>query len=433
MPDPLDVAAPVAPVYAPATTTVTPAITQTSTAEPISSVLNPLPLTATSLRSQPDSVVPSKSKKSLIIGLIIGGALALLTGGSALAYNLWYQNTDKVVIDGLLSVFTAKSGVVTGTVTSGSKDYGLTIKIDSKGSTAGGNLVTVVTIDFKTGILTGKKISVSAEGLAVKEGDIYFKLSQLQEAVDAALDAYMSTITETYASYGMVMTAQQITEAKAEAKKAYDPLVKKLDGQWVKISTDDIKKVDEEAGELQKCITDTYNKLQQNPALKQELRTAYLDNKFIKIKESLGNQDGDGSLGYLLDFDSDAAKKFSDAAKKTEFGKLLAKCGDDDSDIFSSLPGSDGTKVTDGRFAIWVDRFSHHLTRVKAEGKLGTVDEAMSSKLDLKFDLNAPVTFNIPKDVITLDELQQEIEQITGGATGEPESATQVSPIQPNT
>ena len=36
-----------------------------------------------------------KPKKGIIIGSIVAGALIVLGGGGALAYNLWYQNPEK--------------------------------------------------------------------------------------------------------------------------------------------------------------------------------------------------------------------------------------------------------------------------------------------------------------------------------------------------
>lgn len=328
------------------------------------------------------ALAPKKKKKGLIVGIIIAAALVLIGGGGAAAYTLWYQNPDKVVGDALVNAITADSLTGTGTVTITSKDTSFKVTMDGKAKQNFGDLNAKV--EYTT---DGKTVTLDGSGIITQEGDIYFKVKNVRPLTDAYFGMFVGESTP----------------------KAFDSVIQKIEGNWIKISKDDIGTVSDEAKKTQACFEETAKSLSENKAWSKQLATLYQNNKFILITKELGTKSvaGTNSMGYELDFDTKVASNFAKGLSDTDFGKKVKECNPSVNyeDFAKSLEEAKKSEAKTS-FQVWVSQFRHELTQVTASAS----SEESKADVTLEPKFNQPVTVAAPEKSIPVKDLQAEIE-----------------------
>lgn len=330
----------------------------------------------------------SNRKKFIVIGALIG-VFALLGGGTVAAYNLWYQNPDKVLSDALVNALKAKTVSYSGSFDLAYKDTGLSggsaseapkfnISIEGKNAANAGEIIVTLSTKYN-----GEEYKVSGTGLVDKNADIFIKANDVKK---------------------MLQSAPEKSGYKYdELPSYYTAIIDKLDNKWIRISNDDVKAFSDDYSKNQTCLEDTFKKLQNDKGLSKELFNTYKDNKFIVVEEKLPAQNG--SLGYVIDVDEPKSKSFAKAADETKFTKELQKC--DESFKFSSnLSISSDDSSTNTKVELWVDRWSHQLTKASISGN----DDTSDARLVFKPKFNESVSVQTPKDFIALKELKADIE-----------------------
>lgn len=331
---------------------------------------------------------PKKGKKPLIIGLIIAGAAALLIGGSALAYNVWYQNPNKVVGDAIVNAITAKTISATGTLEVEADDYKVKVEASGKNSLeAHSNVAVKVTVESEDINLT-----VDGEGVYSAEGDIYLKVNDARKLADS-------------------IEKQSDGEVSFEV---FDGIINKVDGKWIKIGKEDLGDVSEEYEKSQKCVADISKQLEEDAsfrkAVEKETKDLYKAHPFIVVGDKIGSRtiNGQGSLGYKLTGDEKAADEFFTNFGDSQLGKKFKDCNDDIdfSKMFDeSTTKEDETGTTDAE--IWVSRFGHTITEVNVKGE----DEDAKASIVFNPIFNKNEKVEIPSDVISFKELKADIEK----------------------
>ncbi len=333
--------------------------------------------------SQPGVPTKTKKKLGLVAGIIAAAAVVLLGTGSALAYNLWYQNPQKTLADAMVNAMKAKTVAYTGEFTiditdssAGYKDLKLTV--EGKNGTVDGE----VTVDFALTTTEGDEYKVSGAGLFDKDGNLFFKVNKLRELID------------------------QFGQGR-ELPASITAIIDKVDGSWVRIAADDLKEYSKEYAEQQECTRDALKKIEGNQNTADEVANLYRQHQFIVIKEELGVKDG--NVGYVLDTDRQVAKEFVKGLKETELYKELAKCNDTLEDIDEedlTVDEDDADSDTKTRFAVYISRIGHELREVHFDIE----DDDAKGQLRVKTTFNAPVSIESPEDFIPLKELQKDIE-----------------------
>ncbi len=316
-------------------------------------------------------------------GIIAATVVVLLGTGSALAYNLWYQNPQKTLADAMVNAMKAKTVAYTGEFTiditdssAGYKDLKLTV--EGKNGTVDGE----VTVDFALTTTEGDEYKVSGAGLFDKDGNLFFKVNKLRELID------------------------QFGQGR-ELPASITAIIDKVDGSWVRIAADDLKEYSKEYAEQQECTRDALKKIEGNQNTADEVANLYRQHQFIVIKEELGVKDG--NVGYVLDTDRQVAKEFVKGLKETELYKELAKCNDTLEDIDEedlTVDEDDADSDTKTRFAVYISRIGHELREVHFDIE----DDDAKGQLRVKTTFNAPVSIESPEDFIPLKELQKDIE-----------------------
>lgn len=345
--------------------------------------------------AQPET--PKKSKKGLIIGGVIAVFLVLGLGGSVAAYNLWYQNPDKVLVDSVVNAIKAKSSKVSGTFTWQNDDASLTITPTFQANESAGAVKATVKFSSKseeTKMLDGA--TIDADIVFQKSGTVYFRLANLKENFDKTADALVEEQIKQYEASGMSMTDEEKAQAEQMIKGMYQPFVEKLDNQWIKVEAD--KKTD--SSDERKCFSDAYAKFSSDE-LANEVGDVYKQHRFVTVKDQL--EDRDGSMGYELELDELEAKEFGKAFEKTKIGKELAKCDENaNTDTFSSENNDDDFKSSS--FKVWISRWGHELTHVSFDATLKD-ESAGSFKGEFDTEFNKDVDITVPKGAKSFDEI----------------------------
>ena len=329
-----------------------------------------------------------RPKKGLIIGGIIAGALIVFGGASALVYNVWYQNPEKVIFDALTRAFKSESATGTGAITIKSEDVDLKVTLVGEGRGSDSHVDATIEFESKS---AEENISINVMASVLVKGEtVYFKLDNIQKTLDQLAEEYGTEVPD------------YVT-----------PIVKKIDGQWVSVKSSDYEDVSEEVAKQQRCITDVFDTLSNSKDMKNELIDLYKENRILVIDEELPAKkiDGVGSLGYEISADMSAAQTFIKGLDDTEFGKELKKCDDsvDFAEAADAIKEADeeNDSDTDARFELWVSRFGHQITEVKFTIEDG--DDSGTFVFNPKF--NQDVTVEAPENTITLKQLQEDIEK----------------------
>jgi len=326
---------------------------------------------------------PAPQKKRWVVAAIIAGALVLLGGGGASAYAFWYQNPDKVLGDAFVNAIRAKSVTYTGTMDIKGKDKTssslerLNLTVDGKNSTGGSEVNVKLSL-----AMSGVTYGVSGSGMYDKDANLYLKVNDVRKLVDQL------------SADGMAMPS------------AFNDLIGKVDGAWIKISASDLKDFSEDTASSQTCVNDVIKKYESDQAITNELVDLYSRNRFIVVKEKLGSKDG--SLGYRIEGDEAKAKSFAKGAKDTKLFKELKNCDKSfDFNVDDLFSDTSNDISSSSRIELWVNHWSHQLEKVSIAGG----DEQSEGSIVVEPRFNQPVTISIPKDVITLSQLKADIEK----------------------
>jgi len=343
-----------------------------------------------------EAELPKKNikKKRIIIGSILAGALIILGGGSALAYNLWYQNPEKVVTDALVSAFKADTLQVAGSFEVKNEEFNVNVEIDAKAGSKNGEVA--AKIEFKSVKGDEQTMKLDGAGYFGSEGDLYLKVNNVKDILNV------------------------ITGDMANATTAFDALSEKVSGKWIKITSEDIGEVNEEYKKTQVCIEDVTKQVNDNKSLSDEVTKLYKNNRFIVINEKLGSKtiNGVGSLGYVVDVDDDKAKSFVTGLDTTEIGKKFKACDEtiDFKEIANTLTSNeDDSTAGEGKVQVWASRFGHQITEVNAKGNAGTTQ--INTVMNPVF--NKPLNLKAPTDSITLESLKAEFDAAVEAYTTE--------------
>jgi hypothetical protein len=348
-----------------------------STPEPF---VAPTPLPVDSPVAPVATPVTKKSKKPLILGIILVAFFALLGGGSVLAYNLWYQNPEKVVTDALINVVTAKTAVYTGTMTVENTTLKVTVDTTLKQAEAAAGM------DAKVSITAGgKNYSVNGSALVDASGDLYFKVEKID-----------SIVAEFKTQYDLTDAAQSAL---------IDKLVAKIDGTWIKVSSADLKDFSATAGTAKTCVNDTVKKFKDDKAAIAEVTDLYKKHPFFTISKKLGEKDG--SLGYVIDGDTPALIAFGEGLKTTKIYTALHDC-DNSFTIDTSKIDTSTTSNGNGTVELWVNSWSHQITKLSFNG---TSDGDTTSGVITPI-YNQPVQVATPSTSVTLSQLKTDIEDL---------------------
>jgi hypothetical protein len=297
---------------------------------------------------------------------------------------MWWNTPDRVVDDALASVVVAKSA----------KTYG-TLSYESEG-----NPTFNVAFDSKT---IGKKSETNLNALTWVGGKDY-KFSASLVTDNDSYYVKMNDLKKTLTSlYG-----------NTEIVSMFDPIVSKIDGKWVVITPDDIKRLTSGSTASDKemtCVQNVIQGVKSNKTQQNELADTYQKNRFIVVKESKGIESIDGvqSNHYILNLDNAKAKSFGTALKNTSVFKAVDNCVAEDLSKSTDAAQDKTDNSNPPTIELWVDMWSHKPTKLKISSNS---KESTKLTFESKFKLDTTVEVSTPKADTTVKDIEAEVEKL---------------------
>lgn len=356
------------------------------------------PLT-TNVPSQPpimNAIQPPKKKRTgLIVGIILGSIGLLLLIGAALFYFLWWQNPQRMVEDAIIGLFRSQNIAQKGTITMKNENFTATVNYDASRD---GNANTKATATLKFDFTQfDSPVEIQAEGIYSQDGVLYVKTGNLSEAVDQLIEVQAEESASYYSSLDATARQQYIADVKTQSKKLLDPVIKKIDDQWLKFSPDE----NTEDSNAQ-CVSEVVNTLSSDKNAAQEVYDVYRKNSFIEVAKEVAKRDN--TRGFELTINKDLAKAFTSDLAVTTVGKQLKECDIDTEDVLDAQTADTDVATT---FTIWVAPLTHQMT----EAELTAKGDATSLDASIKFNKNTASAIDPPKDAKDIKDVMKEMQQ----------------------
>lgn len=342
---------------------------------------------------EPINKKPKFIKSKLFVGLMLALIIIPLCGGSAFATMSWYQDPQKVIADSFVNAITAKSSIYTGTYTYSdtSSKFSVTIDVNTKRANATGNLDVKMTVKYDS-----TEYNISSAGLVDARGDIYFKVIGLADVVKKA-------------------DSQLGFNSMTSLNTAINNFVSKVDGTWIRISNDDLKTYSDSYVTSKDCLINTYKKYQNDQKAIGEISDLYRKNPLIVVDKKLGIKNG--SFGYEVKASSENGRAFVSGFANTQVYKTLHQCDDSytiktdevDSEINNYKTSTQASTDKDSKLSIWIDMWSHNITKIEANGKNDT--SIYSAVITPKY--NQEVNIVAPTSSMSLTELKSAIQDLS--------------------
>lgn len=244
---------------------------------------------------------------------------------------------------------------------------------------------------------------IKADVVILETGDMYAKVNDPQRAVEATMNAMMSSqLAQSGAaadqSEGMAETMRSFVKSYSES------IANKIGDRWVRVPKQDLS-LNGVGSEVQMgCYVDFVRTAHADKKAREELVKIFTDNNFLKVEEKLESKGT--SAGYALSIEQGVRDKFIEQAKDNAAFQQVLDCDPS----LALLTGA-----TEGQIAVWVDRVSNSITHVKVSGSDDGVDG--TSTTEVKFGYSGRVNPAEPTESIDMKEL---VEGLNVGAEAAP-------------
>ena len=281
-------------------TPVTPA--EPEPAEAVPTEPAPVAPTETTAQAAP-AEKPKKSKKGLIIGGAIAGALVLVGGGIGVAYAM--MNTpENIALSAISDFLSTTEHSVNGTFSVEMKKEnaafpleGATVSLKTETNVDGENATTATL----NATYDGEDYSISLGSVLIKDYTIYASVGGVKDAVATFMK---NNVDEDYVDFSTSFYIDLIEQIAEE-----------VDGVWWKISVPDLIDVTDATGaqktEMKKtysCVVDALNKAQERNSKYADI---YKENAFVNLEKYTGSKSFSGKgTAYAVSIDADKYLSF---------------------------------------------------------------------------------------------------------------------------
>lgn len=336
---------------------------------------------------------PKRSRKKLV-ALIVAVVLVLLALGGGVAFAVWYTSPQKVLNDSLGNLLNTPPKSVNATAAVSVEDTNFKVAVTTYADDAE-NAQANVKFDVTSG---DTAVNINVDAIAAKNGDLYLRVNDAKKLV------------------------AQFTQGSPEAAAMFEGVLTKVDTKWVKITEADIKKLTgEEKSPDSECVNKAITAFQSDAAQKQEVTELYVKNQFITVKEHKADEvvDGRNSFHFVLDADEAKAKSFAEGLKQTQIYKKVKDCLGDSFKDDESTASKDTDDDTTTGVEVWIDKSTRQVSKLNLTAN--SAKEKGSAKIDAIFGY-ATKSITLPKETTSLDEVQQEFQNIFGASAEDDES-----------
>lgn len=379
-----------------------------------------------------EPVKPKKKKTGLIIGIVI--AVVLLIGGVAAALIIMNMNKGDAVAKAIEKIVTGNAPenvVIDGTLTlvpneDDSLLSNVQIDLDSQASTRSMMNSSIATVT--TNFANGNSASFEFDEVYAANGDLYFKLSGLTNAMEdytAAMQSAMlesgtagSEVVDCESEDGCVATTEVVEPTSLPVEVEADTslgvmeslteilsIIENVDGEWLRISTDDLSGVSELAPQESgtSCLVDFVGNVKN---YNNSIAEIYGKNPFItSTTEGVTLASKSGEPVYKVTIDSEKFGAFINEFQNSELVSNLFSCmGYENSEVNVDNVVKDIDSLP--TFYVEVDK-DYNFTRLYFTSDLAEGDMTLTTDLGFTYPTNINVAE--PAEYTDFSSMIQEI------------------------
>ena len=251
---------------------------------------------------------------------------------------------------------------------------------------------------------------------------MYFRVENVKDAYDKYIDAMVDRMLQQRSNYSS-MTDEEKNAERSKMRDYYHKLlekgsmatIKKIDGKWVKMTQDDMRKMSPNRTTTQQC-TDAINAMYDTKA-RNEIAAVLRKHGDVFTVEKLNKPALDnGAVGYKVTVASPSsheARSLSRDLGNTRVGELLRRCSDATSTRVTTRQNGrtikterrsaiSGPDLSQTDLELWVSPFSHDVKRIVMKPTSQSSQQPVTINVnDTKVDLRKP------SDSIPYSELMQ--------------------------
>ncbi len=339
---------------------------------------------------------PRKSHKWLIIIIIL---VVLIAAGAAIWWYMDYLNNkpEKVLSDALTNTmtnvlnrtpFTSLSDL---TVNSKIEDQPFTAKLHLDNKQANNDTENTATVDFQSGNIN---VSLTGSLITIDTNTAYIKLDNLTK------------------------TSQQLFASSPDLRptiKQLDPLIKKIDGQWIKFDLSSVSQATGAQSAQADACSKAVDNLKISKADQPNIGKLYSQYPFIDVTKVYPAEvvAGVKSFHYEIGLNTDKAVAFSKAAiELPSFADVKASCKLDGSKIDQAYQDyKDQQKGANQQVKPTVQLWISQKTRLPNKVMVDVNDTNLTAALSSVLQINAPnVQISAPPNSIPYSDVQKQFQ-----------------------
>lgn len=339
---------------------------------------------------QAETATPSSSpkmKKGIIIGIVICLFLAVGCGVTAalLALNPGNGSSFSAAMTKLINGETPANVLTNGDInlTINNEDSPISaVKINLKSEMIPSSLINSSVANVTLTLSSGTEASFEFDEIYADGGDLYFKIENATDAAEAITD-----------DLG-VDEPEEIIE-----------FIEGLDGEWLKISTDEITSAMggmATSSETTACLTNFASDIKSN---KSSLAEIYNNNQFVTATTENVSVTSKRYPVYLVSLDSDKLTNFANAVQNTEsIGDFYTCMGYEEADIDTDSIVKAANQIP--KLYVEIDNdnnFARFYTTTSVS------DNAATITIDLNFDYPTNVNVSEPTEYRNFNDVISEI------------------------
>lgn len=316
------------------------------------------------------SVKPKRPKKAgkkrLTIGMVLLGML-LVGLGLAAAYALWF-NPERAVSDAIVRALSSQTISFNGTLQAGNA-----ANVQFNGAVAGSD---GAKLTFNARVDTNDTTERFASDVVMdKDGNVYMSAGGIKNALGDEL----------------------VADAANEGSYA-NLLLQKIEGKWLKITSDQLQPYNMKYANIQSCIQSIIQKNQGTGPIFGEAAELYQRDRFIIVEKVLGSQGT--STGYSVRIDQNKLKAFLSNFKGTLLYRQFHDC---DSGTFELDPEKFAARIgKNARLELWINQ-AHEITEIKTNTHLA----GLATEISITPQFNQEVKIIAPSSTINLSQLHE--------------------------
>lgn len=290
-----------------------------------------------------EPVQPKKKKTGLIVGIVLAAVL-LIGGGIVAAVMMMNMNQDPVAaaVDKMMRGEMPQNAIVEGTLDLSTTDNesGLSsvkVELKSEGATSSG--INTSSAKVTVGLTDNNKIEFNVDEVYAADGDLYLKVDGIAQSINDLVTKMQEAAL--YSSDDLTTPAVQDCDEEDAADCAIEnnetdsqtlmvlsvlaQTFEKLDGQWLRVSMDELQQSLGSAGQGDNlsCLTTFVGDIKGSGNTLAEL---YKKNPFVNSTKEGVSLASKNFPVYKVTFDQEKLSGFSTGLKELDAVRKLASC-----------------------------------------------------------------------------------------------------------